>query len=200
MQANCLIQLIFFQPNHSHLLPGSVFQPHARKKRSLSLPKLCERYFLQKYSDQMQIAKSHQGGDSRLVVSLAFLDRYISPMIEISDKIRSALCFGRNSMGCFESEKNQTHHVIVSTSTDPDEIWHYISQWIQPQTLLDTVTLAMYSLTQGIITFSKAEDKTHWILPCQREDSKILQRYHNFICYHDFLYNYIWFDLVVDFI
>ena len=120
MQTNCSIQLIFFQPNHSHLLPGSVFQPHARKKWNLSLPKLCERYFLQKYSDQMKIAKSHPEGDGRLVASIVILDRYISPMIEISEKIRSELCFDRNSMGCFESENNQIQNVILSTSTDPD--------------------------------------------------------------------------------
>ena len=34
----------------------------------------------------MKIAKSHPEGDGRLVASIVILDRYISPMIEISAK------------------------------------------------------------------------------------------------------------------
>ena len=107
-----LIQLIFQQPNHGHLLPVDRLLPHVETEYSLSLSRGLGRYFLQKYSDK--IAKSRPEGDSRLLVSIAFLDSYISPMIETSAKLGSKLCFVRNCMSSFASEKSQIQSIIES--------------------------------------------------------------------------------------
>ena len=101
--------------------------PHVEAEYSLSLSRGLGRYFLQKYSDKIKIAKSRPEGDSRLLVSIVFLDSYISPMIEISAKLGSKLCFVRNCISSFASEKSQIQSIIESASADPDEIEHSIS-------------------------------------------------------------------------
>ena len=153
------IQLIFQQPNHGHLLPVDRLLPHVETEYSLSLSRGLERYFLQKYSGKIKIAKSRPEGDSRLLVSIVFLDGYRSPMIEISEKFGSKLCFVRNCISSFESEKSKIQSLIENASADPDEIQHSISHRIHPQTLLYTTTLAVDPLTPSVDIFSKIKNK-----------------------------------------
>ena len=73
------IQLIFQQPNHGHLLPVDRLLPHVETEYSLSLSRGLERYFLQKYSDKIKIAKSRLEEDNRLIginCFLAILPKY----------------------------------------------------------------------------------------------------------------------------
>ena len=80
-------------------------------------------------------------------------------MIEISAKFGSKLCFVRNCISSFESEKGKIQSIIENASADPDEIEHSISHRIHPQTLLYTTTLAVDPLTPSVDIFSKIKDK-----------------------------------------
>ena len=170
------IQLIFQQPNHGRLLPVDRLLPHVETEYSFSLSRGLERYFLQKSSGNIIIAKSRPEGDSRLLVSIVLLDGYRSPMIEISAKFGSKLCFVRNCSSSFESEKSEIQSIIESASADPDEIEHSISHRIHPQALFYTTTLAVDPLTPSVAIFLKTADTKicpigYW----QEQDSNIVQ-------------------------
>lgn len=132
--------------------------------------------FLLRHSDEIKSVRSFPQEDQRMLIPREFLKEHLLNLYKIFHKRVAELVFNLDELGYSEWQSRSPKKVIVSSSTDPSNVYHSVKRSLAHMSLLVCISLAGDSLTPMLITKYSISEKIFEDGLRQDEDVSLRQR------------------------
>lgn len=153
-----LIEMIIEREAQGNPIVHVEFRKYVQENYKIAATTGWLQYFVQRYSDQIQKAKSYPQDDLRMTVPREFLTAHFTNMKELVEGCCSELCFNLDEVGSSDWEERKIRKVLISKSSDPKTVNHAVSRKYKHQTLVALVSSAGDALTPLLIASCNVEE------------------------------------------